>query len=181
MIQPKIQHPEEKVVIVDDQDRVIGEETRKRVHRNEILHREAAVFIVNPKGEILLQERVDNGKIDSSVAGHVTPGHDYQDTIIKEMEEEVGLKVDPSRLIEIDKIKVVQPLDEDNISNIRFLKFYIFKADVKIEDLEVDPSEVNSIRYYSVSEIKNIMENQKEKIIGGLWALLELYFKKFNL
>lgn len=99
---------EEILSIVDDQDRVIGEARRDRIHADGLRHRAVHVLIFNSAGELFLQKRglhkkENPGQWDSSVAGHVDAGETYDACSVREVREEVGLVLDavPSRLFKL--------------------------------------------------------------------------------
>ena len=48
------------VIWVDDKDNVLGEITRQKAHQEGLLHRVAVIYLVNEKGEILINERADD-------------------------------------------------------------------------------------------------------------------------
>ena len=84
--------------VVDENDEVIGEATRLQVHSNpKLIHRVVHIWIVNGKGEILIQQRSLNkdkapGQWDISCGGHIRKGHDPEITAERELEEELGVK-----------------------------------------------------------------------------------------
>ena len=85
-----------KIVIVDEDDNVIGHKERGLVGRGDI-YRVSALWITNSKGKILLARRAltkshDPGKWGPAVAGTVEEGEDYRDNIVKEAGEEIGLR-----------------------------------------------------------------------------------------
>ena len=45
-----------------------------------------------------MQKRIAPGGLDFSAAGHVGSGDDYQETLYRETEEELNLKIDESKL-----------------------------------------------------------------------------------
>ena len=47
---------EEKVILVDENDQSIGLMEKLEAHQKGVLHRAFSVFIINSKGEILLQQ-----------------------------------------------------------------------------------------------------------------------------
>ena len=51
---------EEKVILVDEQDNPIGLMEKLEAHQKALLHRAFSVFVLNDKGEIMLQQRADN-------------------------------------------------------------------------------------------------------------------------
>jgi 16S rRNA (adenine1518-N6/adenine1519-N6)-dimethyltransferase len=93
----KAQHGEELFCVVDAQDRVIGSESRDRVHVNNLRHRAIHVLIFNRFGEVFLQKRsiwkdTNPGKWDSSAAGHVDAGESYEKAAQRELREEIGIE-----------------------------------------------------------------------------------------
>ncbi len=86
---------EEYLDIVDENDQVIGKDTRDNVHKNFQIHRGIHVLVINSKREILIQKRSTNksyypGYYDASVGAQVQSGESYEDTAKRETQEELG-------------------------------------------------------------------------------------------
>lgn len=84
--------------IVDEHDNVIGQATRGEVHRQWLRHRAVHILVFNDKGEIFLQKRSRKkdlypGCWDSSAAGHLDAGEDYAHAAVRELREEIGLRL----------------------------------------------------------------------------------------
>ena len=101
--------PEDIFDIVNERDEVIGRKPRSEVHARGLLHRAVHVLVFNSRGEIFLQKRSmkkdrQPGVWDSSCSGHVDSGEDYDQTAVRELREEIGLKLNapPQRLFKID-------------------------------------------------------------------------------
>jgi 16S rRNA (adenine1518-N6/adenine1519-N6)-dimethyltransferase len=89
--------------VVDEMDRVIGAAPRREVHGNNLRHRAVHIFIFNRKGELLLQKRScwkdrHPNLWDSSAAGHVEAGEEYDATAVRELREELGVTANLSRV-----------------------------------------------------------------------------------
>jgi isopentenyldiphosphate isomerase len=100
---------EEIFDVVNERDEVIDRKPRGVVHARGLLHRAVHVLVFNSRGEIFLQKRSMNkdrqpGVWDSSSSGHVDSGENYDETAIRELREELGLKVSapPQKLFKID-------------------------------------------------------------------------------
>jgi isopentenyl-diphosphate delta-isomerase type 1 len=100
---------EEIFDVVNERDEVIGRAPRSEVHARGLLHRAIHVFVFNSRGEILLQKRSmkkdrQPGVWDSSCSGHVDSGEDYDQTAMRELQEEIGLTLGapPQRLFKVD-------------------------------------------------------------------------------
>jgi isopentenyl-diphosphate delta-isomerase type 1 len=85
--------------IVDIDDKVIGQASRKRCNSDKgIIHRAVFILIFNDKGKMLWQKRsatkdVDPGKWVTSASGHVLAGEDYEKTAVREAKEELGINL----------------------------------------------------------------------------------------
>ena len=100
---------EEWFDVVDRSDTVIGRASREEVHRNGLLHRSAHLLVFDGSGRVLLQKRSEGkdrfpGCWDSSVSGHVDSGESYDQCIVREAMEEIGILLEdtPERLFKID-------------------------------------------------------------------------------
>jgi len=100
---------EEIFDVVNERDEVVGQNTRREVHRLGLKHRAVHVLVFNARGEIFLQKRSmtkdrEAGKWDSSSSGHVDSGEDYDACAVRELREELGLRltVPPQKLFKID-------------------------------------------------------------------------------
>lgn len=99
---------EEVFDVVNERDEVVGCQTRGEVHRLGLLHRAVHVLVFNSRGEIFLQKRSmkkdrQPGLWDSSASGHVDSGEDYDATAVRELREELDLRMTqtPGRLFKI--------------------------------------------------------------------------------
>lgn len=85
------------IPIVDAQDQIIGSKERDDINYNVDIFRTASLWITNSNGDILLAQRkldkkVDPGKWAEAVGGTVEGDDTYRDTVIREAEEELGIK-----------------------------------------------------------------------------------------
>jgi isopentenyl-diphosphate delta-isomerase type 1 len=89
---------EEIFDVVNERDEVIDRKPRSEVHARGFLHRAVHVLVFNSRGEIFLQKRSmkkdrQPGVWDSSCSGHVDSGENYDETAVRELGEELGLKM----------------------------------------------------------------------------------------
>jgi isopentenyl-diphosphate delta-isomerase type 1 len=101
--------PEDIFDIVDERDEVIDRKPRSEVHARGLRHRAVHVLVFNSRGEVFLQKRSmkkdrQPGVWDSSCSGHVDSGEVYDQTAVRELREEIGLRLDaaPQKLFKID-------------------------------------------------------------------------------
>ncbi|MBA3849188.1 MAG: NUDIX hydrolase [Opitutus sp.] len=95
--------------VVDGQDAVTGRAPRREVHARGLRHRAVHAFCVNRAGEVFLHQRsltkdTFPGLWNSSCAGHVGAGDDYDATVRRELDEELGCRpaTAPQRLFKIE-------------------------------------------------------------------------------
>ncbi|MDP2685196.1 MAG: isopentenyl-diphosphate Delta-isomerase [bacterium] len=91
---------EEHVVLVNDDDKVLGTAPKATVHTKKTpLHRAFSSFIFNPKGELLLAQRCGLKKTwplvwTNSCCGHPALNENTIDAVRRRVREELGLVID---------------------------------------------------------------------------------------
>ncbi len=80
--------------VVDENDEVIKQAARAEVHEKDWRHRAVHIFVQNKAGDLYLQKRSDlkdrhAGQWDSSSAGHLDAGEDYESAALRELFEEL--------------------------------------------------------------------------------------------
>ena len=102
---------EEIFDIVDDSDTVVGSASRGEVHGSGYLHRSTHLLVFDSDGRVLLQKRSSAkdtfpGRWDSSVSGHVDSGEWYDECVVREASEEIGIGLSetPEKLFKIDAV-----------------------------------------------------------------------------
>jgi 16S rRNA (adenine1518-N6/adenine1519-N6)-dimethyltransferase len=101
-----IQVAAERFPVVDDQDRLIGDAPRAEVHGNNLRHRAVHILVFNNLGELFLQKRSRwkdrHPRLwDSSAAGHVDAGEDYDVAANRELREELGVAAELTRVAKL--------------------------------------------------------------------------------
>ena len=86
----------QEVILVDDDDRVIGQMDKMQAHREGVLHRAFSVFIINEEGNLLLQRRAPDkyhsGKLlTNACCSHPYPGEHTIEAAKRRLGEEMGL------------------------------------------------------------------------------------------
>ncbi len=150
----------EKIIIVDDKDNIIGIKERESITKKNI-YRVSVLWVTNSKEEILLARRSLNkthspGKWGPAVAGTVEESETYDSNIIKETEEEIGLKnIKPRKGL---KIKMATKYNY-------FCQWYFIKIDKNLDEFKLQESEVEEIKWFTREELlRKIKEDQDEFI-----------------
>jgi len=84
------------VILVDEHDNTTGTLGKHEVHQKALLHRAISVFIINSKGEWILQRRAknkyhSNGLWTNTCCSHPYPGETCQEAASRRLNEEMGL------------------------------------------------------------------------------------------
>lgn len=92
---------EERVILVDANDAVLGSEEKLRVHETGELHRAFSVFVVDGEGRLLLQRRAASkyhsaGLWSNTCCGHPRPGEDVRAAAERRLHEEMGIRCELS-------------------------------------------------------------------------------------
>ena len=113
------------------------------------------IFIQNSKGEFLIQKRSarKNGKF-ATTGGHPKSGESSIQGIITEVEEEIGLKLNPKDL----KLYFSGKSEAERV----FWDDYYVKMDIQdIKQLKLQEDEVSSVEWLSENEIINLVKQDK--------------------
>ena len=87
---------EELVDIVDEDDKVLYQCTRKEMRAQVLRHRAVFIAVVNSAGELLIHQRSAMKDLwpswwDLTVGGVVSAGESYDAAALRELDEEVGI------------------------------------------------------------------------------------------
>ncbi|NTW22725.1 NUDIX domain-containing protein [Candidatus Falkowbacteria bacterium] len=167
--------PDELIDICDDSGRLTGERKLKsEAHRDGLWHRAAHVWIYNAKGEVLLQLRAQGkqlypGTLDVSAAGHVGANEEPAVAAARELEEELGLRVQPSDLHFFKIVKNSPPFP--GFKNNEFYYVYFLQYDGGTEAFKLQDEEVESVKFFGISQIEKDLSSDKSRFVphGSYW------------
>lgn len=161
---------EELIDVLDENGVKTGEIlTRKEIHKRGLWHRAIAVAVINEQNQILVQQRSfkkekNTGMWDISVAGHISSGQDALSAASREINEEIsvnlGFNVDIKEFRYMFSYRKEEILKENYIER-QFYDFFILRKNgLRTEDIKVQESEVEQIKFVSVSELNEMIENK---------------------
>lgn len=133
-----------------------GNKTHRTIVRGEDLkdgeyHLVVHIWIMNSKGEFLIQKRADTLKLMpgmwAATGGSAIAGEDSKTAALREVKEELGID------ISVDSIhKIWRVTRKHNLADVWFVK-----QDVNIEDLELLEEEVSNAKWVTKEELKSMV------------------------
>ncbi len=149
---------EEKVVLVDKQDKQIGLMNKQEAHIKGILHRAFSVFVFNSNNELLLQQRAHEkyhsaGLWTNTCCSHPRDKESVLDAANRRLEEEMGMKCNLEKTFDfIYRAKMPNDLIEHEFDHVLF--------GFSDSQPKINKDEVASYKYTSLNDLKkDILEN----------------------
>lgn len=167
MINPE----KEEIIVVDDNDNVIGHKPREAVDAEKLTYRVSALWMTNSKGEVLLARRAytkvhNPGRWGPAAAGTVAEGESYYDNIKKEAKEELGL--DGIQFKQGPKSKAEGKYDH-------FTQWFVCVTDKPAKDFKIQKEEVAEVRWFVISELREALKENPGGFIKGIGEILDLF------
>jgi isopentenyldiphosphate isomerase len=163
----------EDVILVDENDNEIGTVSRNEAHLKGLPHRIAVIYLVNDKGQILIQERM-SGRLDHSSAGHVDVGETYENAAYRELKEELGIKAKNLRLIGSGLSD-----EKNNSQNSHIVhRYQVFV--IQAEPGRLQENEVKSVFWADPKQIFEDMKINPNKYSGGFKSSIQIFLDKYN-
>jgi len=169
----------EKVVLVDENDNILGEEEKLKAHELGRLHRAISVFIFNTNGEFLIQQRADCKYHSAGLWANTCCSHPRMNEEIvlaakRRLKEEMGIEgVELKELFTfIYKAELDHSLTENELDHV----FVGFSDVVPV----INKEEVKSYNYVSYNFLKNDIKEHSEIYAEWFKILINNYGDIFN-
>lgn len=175
--------------LLDENGNKIGKtKLREEVHKDGDWHKGVHIWIINEKGEILLQRRSPNkdsnpNMLDISCAGHLSSGDVSLSTAIRELKEELDIDVKEKDLQFIKTLKTSTKYTNTFINN-EFDDLYILKTNKKIDDIKIQKEEISEIFYVPYDKLKKMVKDKDSDLVNRskefeiLFSVLDSEFNK---
>jgi isopentenyldiphosphate isomerase len=159
------------IPIVNRQDEIIGHKDRARLDYSADIFRSASLWITNSNGDVLLAQRkmdkkVDPGKWAEAVGGTVEGADSYEETVIREAEEELGLTnlaIAPG-----PKQFITTPCSY-------FVQWYTAIVDKDISKFTVQEDEVEQIAWIPRTQLREELTTRPDKYIEAMSQIVDLF------
>jgi isopentenyldiphosphate isomerase len=141
--------------VTDDDATVLGPVERRLVHGNpSLIHRSAHLLVLHPEdGTLLLQRRsalkdTFPGRWDTSVGGHVSFGQSYEEAVLREAREEIGVDLAPDSLERLHLLRFRGAEESENTTT-----FLCRHAGPFVPD----PDEISELRFWTRAQIEAVL------------------------
>lgn len=164
---------QEMVILVDENDQPIGTMEKIEAHEKAVLHRAFSVFIINQKGEIMLQQRASH-KYHSPLlwtntcCSHQRVGETNLEAGKRRLQEEMGFEVSLKELFHfIYKAPFDNGLTEHELDHV-MIGYYNGEPNINSEEVE-------SWKWMGIEDIRKDMTENPE--IYTVW--FKIIFDEF--
>ena len=159
------------IPLVDAQDKIISSKDRADIDYANDIFRTASLWITNSKGDVLLAQRkfdkkVDPGKWAEAVGGTVEGDDSYEETVVREAEEELGLT--NLTITKGPKQFITTPCKY-------FVQWYVAVVDKDISQFTPQIEEVEQIAWIPREQLEKELIEQPEKYIEAMKDIAALF------
>ncbi|AWM12985.1 isopentenyl-diphosphate Delta-isomerase [Flavobacterium sp. NRK F10] len=151
---------EEKVILVDQNDKPVGLMEKIEAHERALLHRAFSVFVLNDKNQVLLQQRAKS-KYHSPLlwtntcCSHQRPEETNVEAGKRRLKEEMGFEVELKELFHfIYKAPFDNGLTEHELDHVMIGRFD--------GEPKINPEEVESWKWMAIDDIKEDLQLNPE-------------------
>lgn len=157
----------ELIDIVDENNKLTGQVAdRWGACTSGLWRRIVSCWIMNEKGEILLQKRSPSKKSNPNLwaktSGQVDRGETAENAIVREVKEELGVKIPE------EQIKVMD-IYKSNSSSKSFIYNFLFIVNYEIDDYILQKDEVAEVKYVEIEDIEIAQKNNDLNYIFSNW------------
>lgn len=165
---------EEEVILVTPENEVIGTMPKMEAHQKAVLHRAFSVFVLNDKGQTLLQQRASH-KYHSPLlwtntcCSHQRLGETNIEAGKRRLEEEMGFNTELEELFSfIYKAPFDNGLTEHELDHV-LLGFYSGEPNI-------NPEEVKTWKWMDLEDIRNDLELQPEQFTAWFRIIFHRFY-----
>ncbi len=142
----------ELIEIVDEKGEFTGKVIDKdEVHKKNLLHNEVGCFLINDKGQTLLQKRSGKKKFSPNkwrpCAGHVKAYESLEEAMIRELKEELGILFSQEELKILERKKI-----EIFPKNSHVTYFYYLRTNLEENQFTIQKEELDEIKWFPFKE-----------------------------
>lgn len=167
---------EEKVVLVNENNEVLGTMPKMEAHEKGLLHRAISILIYNSKGEMLIQQRSATKYHwpliwSNAVCSHPRENENFQEAAERRLKEELNINCS---LKEIYRFIYKA---QDELTGLIEHEYDVVYEGQYDGEIPFNPDEIASIKWITLEKLSQEIENEPEKFSFWFKEIL----KKTNL
>lgn len=150
--------------IYDEDGNFLGKEERSVVHRDALWHKTIHCWLYDKDGNAYFQIRKDKEKLYTTASGHVQAGETLEEAFAREIEEEIGYKIDYKKAKKIEMVKFSMDREEKDGSIFKdraFANVYGCDFEGSLKDFDFQESELLGIVKMNAKEALEIIKMEK--------------------
>lgn len=169
--------PVKQSEVLDDQGHGTGQVlTRGAVHEQELWHPTVNVWLLNSKGEVLLQQRGKKVEMhpelwDVAIGSHVRPGEDPTDSAVRCLQEELGVTITKDQLKHLFNIQSENPTQTNKLHR-TLGHVFLLKRDMELSEFTYNTDKIALLAW------KPLLETMGE--VGGVDTSANYYPRPGN-
>jgi len=170
---------DEQVVLVDEKDNPIGLMPKMEAHERAVLHRAFSVFILNGKGELMLQQRANHkyhspGLWTNTCCSHQRDGESNIDAGQRRLHEEMGFTTELTELTSfIYKASFDNGLTEHEFDHIMLGRYE--------DNPVINPDEVAAWKWMPLAEVKKDVEANPKNYTVWFVIIFAKFYDHLNI
>jgi len=130
---------------------------RPTIHAQQLWHEVVNVWVINGRGELLMQLRAPGVELapdvwDVTVGTHVRPGEAPSDTAIRALKDTFALTITPEELKHLFNIQNANPMPDGRTHNV-FGHVFLLHADLQIKALRVDKRKIADLKWVPLNQL----------------------------
>lgn len=166
----------ENLIIVDNNDKPIGQDEKLATHQKGRLHRSFSIFIFNSKNELMLQKRA-SGKYHSgglwtnTCCSHPRVSEDTEKAAHRRLQEEMGFDCGLEEKFSFQfKVKFENGLIENEFDHV-----FVGRYD---DEPKLNPEEAEDWKWVNLDKLEEDIKNNPDEYSYWLKVVIEKYKDK---
>lgn len=145
----------EFVEMFDNKRKALNKTTERYHHTEGEYAQGSHVWIMNSKGEFLIQKRTPTKRLYpnlwSITSGGTDQGETTLETVVREVKEELGIT------LKLEEIELMMSYRRKH----DFVDVWLVRKDINIEDIVMQPEEVAAVKWVTVPELENMIQAEE--------------------
>lgn len=158
--------------IYDEDGNFLGSEPRNKVHAEGLWHKTTHCWLIKEPNTIIFQMRSKHSrenpcKLYTTASGHVSAGEDLKYSLEREVEEELGAKLNTENAVLIKSGKWTgdfKTTDGSDYHDRVFFNMYLLETDKDLTEFDFQEEEVDGVYELPIKETLELLKSEKGSI-----------------